>query len=773
MEMPAPHQTESLTARERDILRLMPQGLSNREIAAALFLSLGTIKWYNKQIYSKLGVNSREQAVRRAKDWGWLESDESDDPPTPPTPLKKNLPLQPTALIGRQLEIAEVTQLLQSNRLLTLTGPGGIGKTRLSLAVATDMALRYPDGVYFVDLAPLTDPSFVPGVIANALGVLEGGDEPLPETLQRALGTRKALLIIDNFEHVIEGAAIVLDLMAAPNLTLLVTSREALRVSAEQVYEVPPLRLPDDQQATELDGLAEIEAVSLFMQRARSVMPDFDLNQENAQEVIEICRHLDGLPLAIELAAARSRLLPPQAILQRMDERFRTLTAGARDAPARQKTLRATIDWSYDLLEEEEQTLFARLAVFHGGRSLEAIEAVCSDGLSIDVLDGLASLLDKSMIRQIEDEFGEPRFVMLETIQEYALERLTESGEAEATHRRHAGYFAEFAEQGEDNIWLGDDVYGFKKLDIEHDNLRAALGWSLHGRETEFGLRMVAAMRDFWVYEGYHVEARSWVEQAFALLEDAPQNLRGRLYLVATLLAFHGRVSQYLLEYGREALSIFREIGDTYNVAWSLNYVGLGLRGQPEKLDEAIAMCQEGARLFRMLGRDAESAYALQHVGNLLRQTGDFERAQHAYQESLSLCPDRRRKLFEIIALDNLGALAFAQGDFDGAEVLRRTALSSAWNLELRFRLTFLLVSFGATLAAKGHLERAVRVLGASAEAQKLMGAKLQPTYRSDEERYLDALPDQLDEATFTAAWQAGRKMSLEEAVEYVLEILE
>jgi predicted ATPase/class 3 adenylate cyclase len=436
-----------------------------------------------------------------------------------------NLPLQPTPLIGRQREVAEVIDRVQSEevRLLTLIGPGGMGKTRLALQAAGDLLEEFEDGVFFVALATITDPDLVPSTVAGPLGVKESAQQPLIESLKNYLQKKHLLLLVDNFEQVLDGASVVGELVAAcPTLKVLATSRTPLRLYGEQEYPVPPLALPDPRVLPPLEVFTQYEAVRLFVERARSVQPNFEVTNESAPAVAEICARLDGLPLAIELAAARVRLLPPQKMLQRLGNRLKLLKGGARDLPTRQQTLRGTIDWSYDLLEEDEKTLFGRLSVFAGGRTLEAIEEICDpEGDLVDGLERVESLLEKSLLRQEEGPKGEPRFVMLETVHEYAREKLVESGEAEEIQRAHAEYFLALAEEAAPRLRTPEDRQWLERLETEHDNLRAALSWALERGESELALRLGGALGIFWHGHGHLSEGRNWLEEALATDERA------------------------------------------------------------------------------------------------------------------------------------------------------------------------------------------------------------------------------------------------------------
>src|SRR5215204_3556721 len=463
----------------------------------------------------------------------------SDLPPSFP-PLKtldarlNNLPSQPTPLVGREREVAGVCRLLRGGgvRLLTLTGPGGMGKTRLALQVAADLVDEFEDGVFFVPLAPISDPDLVVPTVARTLDITETSGRTPEEALKDYLRNKEMLLVLDNFEQVVEAAPLVGELLSAcPALKVLATSRTVLRIYGEQEFTVPPLELPAPSHPQPLERLTQYEAVRLFVERAQAAKADFSVTNDNAPAVAEICHRLDGLPLAIELAAARIKVLSAQKILEHLGNRLKLLTGGARDLPERQRTLRSTIEWSYGLLEEGEKVLFARLSVFAGGRTLEAIEAICdAEGdLPVDVLDGLASLVDKSLLKQEEGVGGEPRFVMLETIHEFAREKLEGSGEAEDLRRLHARYFLALAEEAEPALEGSQQQVWLDRLEEEHDNMRTVLSWSLgQGQDAELALRIGAVLGEFWYLRGYWSEGRRWLEEALTKSGRTPTAARAR-----------------------------------------------------------------------------------------------------------------------------------------------------------------------------------------------------------------------------------------------------
>jgi predicted ATPase/class 3 adenylate cyclase/DNA-binding CsgD family transcriptional regulator len=558
-----------------------------------------------------------------------------------------NLPVQPTSLIGREKEVAALLNLLQREevRLLTLTGPGGTGKTRLGLQVAAELSETFTDGVYFVNLAPLSDPHLVVATIAQTLDLKEVAGQSLLDLLKEALHWKHLLLLLDNFEQVVDAAMDVAVLLAVcPNLKVMGTSRMTLHIRGEQEFPVPPLAVPDPKRLPDLVTLSHYEAVELFLARAQAVKPEFQLSKTNAPAIAEICARLDGLPLAIELAAARIKLLPPQALLARLGQRLAVLTSGPRDAPARQQTLRNTIAWSYHLLDAQEQRLFRQLSVFVGGCTLEAAEAVCAalgdgDGAG-PVLDGVASLIDKSLLQPTAQKEGELRLVMLEIIREYGLEALAASGEMEANQRAHALYYLELAEKAEQEIEGPQQVRWLQRLEREHDNLRAALRWSLEqgeaGYSMETALRLGGALRAFWLRHGPMSEGRTFLERALTGSKGVVTATRAKSLLAATSLATHLGDMDRAESMAQESLALCRELRDTWGIAHSLLQLGraASYRGNfpvaRPLLEEALALCRE-------VGNTWGITFALEELGYLALQQGDHVRARALFEESLAI----------------------------------------------------------------------------------------------------------------------------------------
>ena len=558
---------------------------------------------------------------------------------------KHNLPVQLTSFVGREHDAARAAVLLRRPevRLLTLTGPAGVGKTRLALHVATELLDSFADGVYFVPLAPIGDPALVVPTIAQRLSLREVSDRSVLDLLEDSLQDKQLLLVLDNFEQVVRAAPLLSELLeVCLELKLLVTSRAVLHLRAEHQFAVPPLALPDLKHLPQNQSLSQYAAVELFLQRAQATKPDFQITPANARSIGEICWRLDGLPLALELAAARIKLLSPQALLARLEHRLSLLTGEAQDVPMRQQTLRNTIAWSYHLLDAQEQHLFRRLCVFVGGCTLEAIEAICAPlyRRANQVLDGVASLIDKSLLQQQEQEDGQPRFLMLETIREYGLEVLEASGEVEATQQAHGAYYLRLAEEAELGIRSPLQSVWLERLEREHANLRAALQWMLEHSEIEqnreMALRLAGGLSEFWRVRGYDSEGQTFLERALAAREGVATSVRAKILRAAGRMAISQNDYERTEVLCEESLVLFRELGDTQGIAHSLHYLGWAAR-EKGNLTRATHLVEEALALRRKLGHREDIAWSLLQCGILSCLQGEYARAHALFEECLGL----------------------------------------------------------------------------------------------------------------------------------------
>jgi predicted ATPase/class 3 adenylate cyclase len=651
--------------------------------------------------------------------------------------FRTNLPVPATPFLGRERELGEVLDLLGRHdiRLLTLTGPGGTGKTRLGLQSAASASEQYPDGVFWVPLAALRDPELVLEEAAQALGAQDG--------LAGFIADKQLLLLFDNFEQVVEAAQPLAELLSAcPRLQLLVTSREPLRITGEQEYSVPPL--------------VHEEGVGFFLARARAVRPDF----ESEDAVAEICRRLDDLPLALELAAARVKALTATQILERLEQRLGLLTGGARDQPERQRTLRATIEWSYDLLNEEEQGLFARLAVFRGGCTLEAAEEIVAADL-----DTLQSLVDKSLVRVGEGD----RFWMLETIREFAAERLEVSGEADEQRRRHAEHFLALAEETEP-LAREVDTPTLELLEREADNLRAALDLLEASGETQLALRLAAALDDFWGVKGYLAEGRRRLELALAA-DETPTPARAKaLNAAADMAVGHGDAAAARLRAG-EALALNRQFEDTWGVAVALYILGHAA-ADDEDYETARRLWEEAEPLFTEIGNSFEALMTMRMLAWAYNELGESERGERLMQEVLEQARATGDKHIVVHALESLAIDAALEGRVKDAASM----LGEAWtlNCELgdRLREAVIVFRFARVLALAGRADAAAQLLATGEVLQEKMGAAPMAWLKRGNDEALTLIRAELDEAAFAEACEQGRSLTADEAVTLALESL-
>lgn len=654
--------------------------------------------------------------------------------PRPLTLLPNNLPIQATPFIERGKEIARAGALLTRPevRLLTLTGPGGTGKTRLGLQLAANVLGRFEDGAYFVPLAPISDPDLLAPTIARTLGVKEVGDQPLVESLKTYLRDKHMLLVLDNFEQLIKAAPILSELLAAcPYLKLLITSRSAVHIYGQHEFPVPPMSLPprrapraegDHTPQMPLEQLSQYEAVRLFVERAVAVKPDFAVTNDNAPAVAEICHRLDGLPLAIELAATRIKILPPQAMLVRLQSRLKLLTGGGLDLPARQQTLRGAIEWSYDLLAPEEQTLFRRLAVFVGGCTLHAAEEVCN--LDTDILDVIHSLVDKSLIRQ-EEADSEPRFWMLETIHEYALEKLAEHDETAALKNRHAQYFLTMVEEIEPKLRGPEQFTWLTHLEKEHDNIRAALHRFVENGDAESGLRVTGALNRFWYVRGHITEGRRYTDEALATPGAAAgMAARGKaLHNAGFLASLQGDLepARHFLE---ESLEIRRKLGDRHGIASSVNELGSTAYRRGD-YPTARANFEESLAIRRTLDDKRAIAVPLNNLGVLAVEQGDYARARELYEEGLRIFRDLGDKHSVASLLHNLGIVVAQEGDFATARALYEESLVLRREFGDKYGIAHVLHDLGIAAQQRGENAEARALYEESLALRRDIGDKL------------------------------------------------
>jgi predicted ATPase/transcriptional regulator with XRE-family HTH domain len=751
-------------------------------------------------------------------------------------PRPNNLSAPPTAILGREREIGATCALLLRGdvRLLTLNGPPGIGKTRLALHIGEALLSHFSDGVFFVPLAPVSDPDLVVSAIARSIEVQETGGQTIAQALAKYLREKQMLLLLDNFEQVTAAAPLVASLLSeCPRLKILVTSREVLHLRGEHQFQVPPLTVPDPAALPALSELPGYPSIRLFVERAAAVNPNFTLSKQNAGAVAQVCARLDGLPLAIEIAAARTRIFTPQDMAGRLASRLNLLMSNTRDLPARQQTLRKAIDWSYNLLTPSEQTLFARMSIFVGGCTLAGAVAVCDPvgELEMGVLDGVESLVDKSLLQQAENGAGERRFQMLETLREYALERLSEKGETDLVRSWHAQYYLALAEAAEPELVLKNQLVWLDRLENEHTNLRSALDWLLRSSSEggpeqenmgdrgnrELALRLSAALWRFWFMHGYFSEGRDWLKEALGPGAGTPSDITAAgmsvrakaLHGLGGLAYTQGDLAAALGIF-QEALSIWREVGDVQGAAWTLSNMGLVAAGLGHPA-EGRSYYEESLVALRQLGEKAPLARALNNLGILVHDQGDYSAAWKIHEESMQIVRELGNTAGIGASATNLGLVSIDLGDLSMAQALFEESLDIAEELgsnyivagayvnlalvahlreesgkeiELLRKALLLMRELGDKIGIAECLERiggAIGVLGFPTDGSRLIAAgealravASAPLPKRDRARYarsLAAVQALVSEEAFQQAWSEGRAITCEEAVECALVI--
>lgn len=684
--------------------------------------------------------------------------------------LPNNLPRQATSFIGREREMIEVKRLLSATSLLTLTGTGGSGKTRLALQVAASVLASYPDGVWLVDLASLSDPALVPQTVASALTVPERPGRSLSDTLVDYLRPKSLLVILDNCEHVLTASAQLAGtiLRSCPGLRLFATSREPLRVGGEVSWRVPSLSVPDPGHSPAPERLMDYEAVQLFVERAKAAVPAFKVTTQNGQALARTCHRVDGIPLAIELAAARVKVLNVEQIVTRLDDRFRLLTRGDRTAPPRQQTLRAMMDWSYALASEQERTLLRRLSVFSGGWTLEAAEAVCaySGVQAADVLNLLAELVEKSLV-VMEPSDTAARYRLLETVRQYGQEKLSESGEAAAIRTCHLDFFLALAEEAAPGMENAAQAVSTNRLDADHDNLRGGLAWSLENDGTK-GLRLASALWRFWTARGHFTEGRRWLKATLERARAGSPALRAKALQAAGSLAAAQNDYVEARTFCEDSLVLYRTIGDKRGAAVVIAEIGSALRKQGDY--KAARPYLEGSlAAYRELEDRPGIAALLAQLGHDFWHEAKYAKARALLEESLSISRDLGLKRTTAFVLWSLGLVAFDRRDNENARALYEEGLSIAKELGDTSWEVRLVESIAGLAAAEGQPRRAALLLGASEALREAIDYPLPPSHRHDYERPVAAIRAALDAGAFTAAWTEGRATPFEQTVEYAL----
>jgi len=722
-----------------------------------------------------------------------------------------NLPAQPTPLVDREKEFMAVRGLLQSEtRLVTLTGPGGTGKTRLALEIASTLVDNFPGGVFLIPLARITDPGLVPSEIVSTLGVTEKGGQSIGETIKEFLRDKAMLLVLDNFEQVVSAAPIAAELLhECPKLKILVTSRTPLRIRGEHELLVHPLALPEPEKSASVDVLLSSPSVRLFVQRAKAVRPEFELTPENARTVAEVCIRVDGLPLALELAAVRIRIMSPEIILKRLEKRLGLLTGGAQDLPARQRTLRDTIAWSYDLLDPIAKKVFRRVSVFVGGFSLDAAQSVCGtfpDG-DVDALDSLSKLVEGNLVYRV-DAGGEMRFGMLETIREFALESLETAGESGKALEAYSNFFLEFAEKAEPELRRPDQAEWLTQLDRDHDNLRAVIRWSIENGNVDLSLRLASHLWRFWYIRGHWAEGRVWIARTIdksgstqsvarakalfgngvlaSVQDDFPaahslldrslalfrelgdkEGIAFALNSLAIVARSEGDLSGGM-KLQEDSLALMREIGNKWGIALVLMNMGVGQRAQGDHA-KAAKLHEQSLQLFRELGDKRYIARMLINLGIDSRDKGDLKQSRRLLTESLSLSREMGEKIGIAESLLYLGSVAKRQGEFSSAVELLRESLAVYYELGDKEGIATCFDEYASCDCARGAVEHATRLMGACDALREFAHVPIPPAYRADHERDVTLARTKLRPEEFDVEWANGRVMTLEQAVKFVL----
>ncbi|HEX8991642.1 MAG TPA: BTAD domain-containing putative transcriptional regulator [Anaerolineales bacterium] len=692
---------------------------------------------------------------------------------TNPVSSLTNLPILLTGFVGRRAEVQSIKEILSNSRLLTISGAAGSGKTRLAIQAANEMAVSFPDGVWWIDLAALDDERLVATRLAGTLGIPDAGAVTVTEVIMGRLRTSKTLLVFDNCEHLISACAqlVTLLLTACPTLKIMITSRETLGVLGERVWRAPTMSVPDARALAAADDLMEFDSIRLFVERAIAIRPDFTPDQSNVTAVAEICRRLDGIPLAIEMAAARVSSLSIQDIAARLDERFNLLTTGDRTALPRQQTLRATMDWSFNLLSSDEQDLLCQLSVFAGGFTLEAAESVCTRtlGPQNQVVDLLSRLITKSLVT-IEARSGQPRFRMLETVLEYAREKLEKTGDADAVREHHLEYFLALAERTAPALWGAVEQVRLRQLEAEQDNMSAALQYSWSHDLGEQNMRLAVSLTWFWYVRSDATQGLQWLEQALAMSAplSIPDSLRAYALQDAGIFALmesdHGRAA-VLFE---ESMRLFQALRDLRQVAWTFHQLGQLALAQGD-YSLANERSTQSLNVFEQINDQGGAANLKTYLGLIAYYQGNTSRARALLEESLPILQEIGDVIATARAWLGLALTDLKQGNHDRAGILFKECLLAAQQIGAQLEVIRALEGLGAVAYAQDRATRSARLLGAAGALRVRIKSRAEPGLRGENDRTLAALQLKLDKQAFAKAWEEGTLLTLDQAVELAL----
>lgn len=762
---------EPLTARERQILRLLSEGLTNREIGQRLHLSYETIKWYNKQIYDKLAVSNRTEAAARALVWGLLE--EGKSAAEVKAAPRSNLPASITPFIGRQDQIAELVHLFreQAARLVTLTGPGGIGKTRLALEVARQLSPSHGDGTMLVSLAQLDRPERVPWALTATFELEIPAERDPTQVLKGFLRERRVLLLLDNYEHLVDAAPLVVELLsAAPGLKMLVTSRQPLRVYGETVYVVPPLAYPMGDRSVARETLLDFESAALFHQRAKAANPTYQLTQDNVDLVAAICRRLQGLPLALELAAARLKQLELSDLETRLGRSLAELQASIEGVPDRQKTLAATIAWSYDLLEDIEKEVFSDLSVFHGGFTKEAAEQVLMEGASGEVAAGVEALAEKGLLVRHGKVHDRYRFSMLEVIHEFSRSLAAPETRRYELKRQHARYFTEWVEASGPRLAGPDQGASIRELQAEEENIRSALEWTLSGAEPELGLRLIGSQSAYWWYfKGFSEESLHWVELALRFKEEVEPATRAGLETIAGHVLMQFDQFERARSLMTEALAFYEKLGDKRRVAWLLASLSFTLVGKRDRYQEALGQCERSIAMFKEVDDPQYTAAAFNIKGHIARAVGDMDTAKQAYDQALRMAQLHGNTRREAHSFVYLGIVEQARGDYQRAIALLQKGLRLSHRIGHDLVTALALGALAGPLTSLNRPAKAACLLGGSMALRDASGTTLEVIDEPVIEAYAEGVQASLGEEGYLLHFDQGRTLDLTSAIELAL----